>query len=92
MSANLILVYAYLESGCSQQEGEVLVSWKPINFMIYSPLFQSMAEEAAAEWLGSFTMEPEKKYEAIFMHKIESDGAGAILGEYFSRVALEETP
>jgi hypothetical protein len=92
MSDNLILVHAYLESGCSQEEGEVIVSWKPINFMIYSPLFQSMATDAADEWLGTFTMKPETPYEAIFKHVVESDGAGAVHSEYFARVGLEEAP
>lgn len=89
MSDNLILVYAYLESGCSQEDGEVSVSWKPINFMIYSPLFQDMATDAAAEWLGTFKMAPETQYEAIFKHVVESDGAGAVHGEYFAPVNLE---
>lgn len=89
---NLILVHAHLEDGCSQADGEVMVSWKPINFMIYSPLFQGMATDAADEWLSTFTMEPETHYEAVFKHVVESDGAGAIHSEYFARVEMEVKP
>lgn len=87
MTDNIILVHAYLESGCSQADGEVRISWKPINFMIYSSLFQGMAEQAAEEWLSTFQMEPETHYEAIFVHVVENDG-GAILGEYFAPVDI----
>jgi hypothetical protein len=90
MNDNLILVHAYLESGCSQEEGEVSVSWKPINFMIYSPLFQGMATDAADEWLDTFKMEPETHYEAVFKHVVERDGAGAVHSEYFVPVKLED--
>lgn len=86
--SNLILVHAFLEDGCSQAEGEIMVSWKPINFMIYSPLFQDMATEAADEWLSTFEMKVEEHYEAIFRHVVESDGAGAVHSEYFERVEV----
>ena len=91
MSDNLILVCAYLEDGCSQEDGEVLVSWKPINFMIYSPMFQGMATDAVDEWLRTFKMMPETPYEAVFMHVVESDGAGAVHSEYFVPVKMEAT-
>lgn len=80
---NLILVHAYLEDGCSQADGEVRISWKPVNFMIYSDLFQGMATDAAEEWIGSFKMKPETTYEAHFEHVVEHDGAGAVTSEYF---------
>ena len=89
MTDNLILVCAYIDSGCEQADGDIQISWKPINFMIYSPLFQDMATEAADEWLSTFTMRHEEPYEAIFKHVVDHDGAGAVMGEYFERVEVK---
>lgn len=63
-----------------------MISWKPINFMIYSDLFQNMATESAEEWVGTIKMEHETLYEAIFKHVVEHDGAGAVHSEYFALV------
>lgn len=83
MEDNLVLIHFFLESGCSQSAGEVSISWKPINFMIYSPLFVEMIYEAAESWIDETTMEPDTRYERTFKHVVERDGAGAVHTEYF---------
>jgi len=45
MPKNKILVDLWLEDGCSKEDGEVAVSWHPINFSIYSTLFPDMIQE-----------------------------------------------
>ena len=86
---NKILVDFYLEDGCSQEEGEVNTSWKPINFSIYSTLFIELIGDAIAEWLSENTIENDIAYEVIFAHVVEHDGGGAVVGEHFEQIHQE---
>jgi hypothetical protein len=83
--SNKILVTFFLEDGCSQEEGEVSVSWVPINFSIYSPLFHEMVDIAVGEWLSDNKLD-DLVYEVIFSHVVEFDGGGAVVGEYFEPI------
>lgn len=87
---NLVLVHLWLEDGCSQDDGEVSIHWKPVNFMIYSDMFPSMIYEAVAEYLSEITLLHEDLKEVLFRHVVERDGAGAVLGEWFEPVTLKE--
>jgi hypothetical protein len=88
MTSNKMLVHFWLDNDCSQEQGEVSISWKPINFMIYSPLFVGMIDEAATDWLAENKLVPETLYEVIFEHIVEHDGGGALLGEWFFPMSL----
>ena len=85
---NLILVHLWLEEGCSQEEKEVSMSWKPINFMIYSSLFQDMVTEAVDGYLLGISMEVEELTEVIFRHVVDMDAGGAVLEEYLEPVKI----
>jgi hypothetical protein len=85
---NLVLFNFYLEADCSQDDGEVSVSWKPVNFMIYSKLFIDMIYEAADEFLSDVTLRPEEPLEVLMRHVVDRDGAGAVLDEYFEPVKI----
>lgn len=87
---NLVLVHLWLESGCSQDDGEVSISWKPVNFMVYSDMFPEMIYEAIAEYLSTITLRHEELKEVLFSHVVDQDGAGAVLGEWFSPTHLKE--
>ena len=84
---NIAEVHFWLESGCSQDDGEVSMMWQPLNFMIYSPLFQDMIEEFSEEWLGDNRLEVETEYRVLVEHVVEYDGAGALMAEYFQQMA-----
>ena len=87
---NKIKVDFYLEDGCSQEEGEANVSWQPINFSIYSDIFIDLISEATDQWLSENTIEKNMVYEVIFAHEIERDGGGAVVGEYFEPIYIEQ--
>ena len=89
MIGNKVLVNFLLEDGCSQEEGEVNLSWTPINFRIYSHLFTELIEQACDEWVDGCVMSPDRCYEVIFIHRIERDGAGAVHSEYFEPIYEE---
>lgn len=90
MAKNKVLVSLWLEDGCSQDEGEVTRSWHPINFSLYSGLFQDMVYEAVDNWLSDNTMRVEIEYELIFQHIREHDVGGALTDEYFEILHVEE--
>ncbi len=81
--SNKVLVVFWLEEGCSQEEGEVQISWAPINFLIYDKLFVDMIYEAADEWLLKNKLQTEILHEVIFCHERDIDAGGACLGEWF---------
>ena len=83
MTKNKMLVNLWLDQGCSQKDGEVSISYAPINFLIHSPLFIDMINEAVAAWLSENEIPNEHDCELIFQHVIEHDGAGATHTEYF---------
>lgn len=85
---NKILIRFFLEEGLSQEDGEVEISWEPINFMIYSNLFQDMAYQAADEWLEENTLAKNIEYYVTFEHEVERD-VYAITGEYFNPVHVD---
>lgn len=89
MARNKVLVSLWLEEGCSQDEGEVQRRWHPINFSIYSTLFQDMVNQAVDNWLAENTMRTEIEYELIFQHVHEHDGGGALTDEYFEPLHVE---
>lgn len=86
---NKILVNLYLEDGCTQEDGEVNISWLPINFAIYSDLFQELIQTSIDAWLGENEVENNFMYEVIFAHVVEHDGAGAVTSEYFEPIYHE---
>jgi hypothetical protein len=79
---NKILVNVWLPQDHKQEDSEYDLRWKPINFEIYSDLFQEMVEEGVAEWVGERKLKHEVNYEIIMQHIIESDGV-SITSEYF---------
>lgn len=89
MIRNKVRVNLLLEKDCSQDDGEVSVSWSPINFDVYSDLFLGIITESVDEWLSENKIEHDVLYEIIFAHCIESDGGGAVLGEYFEPIYHE---
>lgn len=91
MAKNKVLVLLDLEDGCSQEEDEVSIAWRPVNFMIYSDLFPSMIDEAIAEWLSENKLRHLTEYELILQHVIERDGNGAVHSEYFEVINIEIT-
>lgn len=91
MPANKMLVDLWLEAGCSQEEGEVSISWRPINFSIYSDLFQDMIRGAVDEWLAENKLPTEQRYELIFRHVVDHDGGGAVLDEHFELIHEEHS-
>lgn len=91
MSKNKIIVDMYLEDGCKQEDGEVNIAWKPINFMIYDDLFFDLINEAIQEWLSEHKLVIHQLNEVIFQHIVEHDGAGACMGEYFEAINHEIT-
>lgn len=82
--SNMVLVHFWRESGCALDE--VSVSWKPINFMIYSDLFPDLIMEAADGWIREQQPVEERHYEVVFDHVIEHDGHGTVTSEYFEPV------
>lgn len=86
---NKIKVDFHLEDGCKQEDGEANVEWQPINFSIYDPLFYELVGEAVDSWLDENTIVKHFRYEVIFAHVIERDGAGAVHSEYFEKVYQE---
>ena len=89
MIRNKIRVEFFLQEGCSQEEGEVGISWSPINFAIYSSLFIDLIAEACDEWLSDNDVEVNESYEVIFAHVIEHDGGGAVVVELFEPIYVE---
>lgn len=90
MISNKILVRFYVEEGCSQDEGEASVEWAPINFFIYSDLFPDLIREAVDEWLDKNIIRNGTRYEVVFAHVRELDGAGYLTSEYFEPVLEEQ--
>ncbi|WP_136678646.1 hypothetical protein [Neptunomonas sp. XY-337] len=86
---NKVLVTFFLEEGCKQKDGEVYSSWQPINFAVYSGLFQELIQEASDEWLSENTIDVNCSHEVIFAHCVEHDGAGAVTSEYFEPICHE---
>ena len=78
MAKHKVLVDLWLAAGCSQDEDEVLISWKPINFSIYSDLFQDLVYDAVNEWLSENKLRHETDYELILAHVHEDE-----VTEYF---------
>ena len=76
----------------SNAKEEVDISWRPINFSIYSNLFAGMAEEAADQWISENDLPIEKQVEVFFEHIVEHDGAGAVMSEYFRPFHSETSP
>jgi len=68
---NKVIVNLWLEDGCKQSEDEVSISWHPINFSIFSKLFQDMVYEGVDEWLSIHNLRTERRYELIMEHIIE---------------------
>ena len=87
--SNKIVVHFYLEDGCSQKDGEVSISWKPMNFMIYSELFPELIQIAIDAWLSDNELAVNTVHEVIFAHVVEHDGAGAVTCEYFEPIVHE---
>jgi hypothetical protein len=87
---NIVLVHLHLEEGCSQDEDEVDIQWKPVNFMVYSDLFQDMIYEAVDEYLSDITLKTNEFREVMFKHIVDRDGGGAVLGEWFVPLILKE--
>lgn len=87
--SNKVIVTFWLDSGCSQEDGEVSIAWQPVNFAIYDRLFVDLIYEAADEWLSENTLKSEVPYEVLFKHVMEHDGAGACHSEYFSPISEE---
>jgi len=81
--SNKILVNFFLEEDHSQEDGEVYISWAPINFAIYSDLFVDILDVATSEWLSENKLDVNRRYEVIFQHVIDRDGAGAVCDEWF---------
>ena len=86
---NKIIVSIHLDDDCSQEDGEVSISWKPINFMIYSTLFPEIIELSVDDWLSDRTIKKGLLYEVIMQHRVEHDGAGAVMGEYFEAIYID---
>ena len=86
MNSNLVLVNLFLEEGCSQEEGEVSIFWKPINFMIYSELFSELIYEGISEYLESHKISFDRRVELIMCHVVERDAGGAVHTEYFEPI------
>lgn len=86
---NKILVNLWLDKGCSQEDGEYYLSWNPINFSIYSELFQDIVEESVSEYLSNIKLKEETRYELIMQHIVEHDGAGTVTSEYFEVLNME---
>lgn len=89
MIRNKIKVDFFVEDGCSQSDGEASTYWQPLNFAIYSELFQELIQIAIDDWLSKNIIAKNVVYEVIFAHTVESDGGGAILGEYFEPIYTE---
>lgn len=89
MIRNKVLVCFYVENGCNQDKGEASAEWTPVNFPIYDELFLEMIRDAIDEWLDQNVIRKNTRYEVIFAHVIERDGAGAVTSEYFEPVSLE---
>ena len=87
-SKNKFIVNFWVESGNNPKE-EVDVSWKPINFEIYSDLFPDMIKEAVNNWIEEHDLNIEQQVEVIFEHIREYDGAGALMDEYFTPIHSE---
>jgi len=83
MANNKIMVDLILPDGHSQEDGEVDIRWKPINFWIYSELFPEMISEAVDQWLSENKLEVGVEHELIFQHIVEHDGGGALMDEHF---------
>lgn len=86
---NKIKVTFFVEDGCKQEEGEVSVSWVPINFSIYSPIFIDLIQEAIDQWIVDNIILDNTEYEVIFAHQSDRDGGGALLGEWFEPIYTE---
>ena len=86
---NKIIVSIYLDDDCSQEDGEVSISWQPINFMIYSTLFPEIVALSIDDWISDRTIKKGVLYEVIMQHRVEHDGAGAVTGEYFEEIHLD---
>lgn len=85
---NKVLVNLWRPFGCTMDE--VDVSWRPVNFDIYSNLFPEMIEEAAQEWLSENEIQYDALVEIIFVHESEMDRGGALLNEYFTPIHIEK--
>jgi hypothetical protein len=86
---NKIIVNLWLEKGCKQEDMEYNIGWKPINFDIYSDLFQEIVEESVHQWVSENPIKEEIHYELIMEHIIENDGAGTVTAEYFNVINKE---
>lgn len=86
---NKIKIDFHLEDGCDQEKGETYTQWEPLNFSIYNPLFYDLIGEAIDSWLDENTIAKNYRYEVIFSHVIEMDGAGAVTSEYFEQIHQE---
>lgn len=80
---NKVIATIYLDDGCSQDDGEASISWRPVNFDIYNELFPDLIIEAVNEWLLSKRLIVNMSYELILAHEIDRDKGGAVLGESF---------
>lgn len=62
---------------------DATISWHPINFSIYSDLFQEIVLMAVTEWIEDSDLQPEVQYELILEHSTHRDGGGAVYHESF---------
>lgn len=86
---NKIRVCLYLGDDCSQEKGEVTISWEPINFMVYSDLFPEIIAISIDNWLGDNAIDNLCEYELIFEHIMVNDG-GVITEEYFKVIHVDQ--
>jgi hypothetical protein len=87
---NKILVNLFLEDGCKQDDSEVNISWKPINFEIHSRLFPEIIDTSIDGWLSDNELIHGFAYELIMTHIMESDGCGVVSAEYFEVTSVEK--
>jgi len=86
---NKVLVKIYLEDGCKQEDDEVSICWVPVNFLVYSNLFQELIDNAVDDWLSENKLCHGYLHELILAHEVERDGGGAITGESFEIIHHE---
>ena len=81
--ANKVIATVFLEDGCKQDDDEVSMHWRPINFDIYSELFPELITTSIYEWLSDRTLQINEVHELIMAHEVERDGGGAVTAEWF---------
>ena len=89
---NKIIVNIFLASGHSQKDGEVEISWHPINFSLYSDLFPVMVKDSVDDYLSNNKLEFDADYEIIMSHMMEFSQDGfSVTAEWFEPIYVDST-